>query len=103
MPPKNKNLVSQQRREYSRGTTLIPRTRHLRLAGHSLDDNHHPVLITENNFGLLTQFSARGSEMIFNLFYWPALTRSAGFSDNFHRFTRSLHSLYSDGLCHNSI
>src|ERR1044071_8368848 len=47
---KNKILVSEQRRENSRGTTLIPRP----LAEHLSDDNHHPVLITKNNFGLLT-------------------------------------------------
>jgi hypothetical protein len=33
----------------------------------SLDDYHHPVLITENSSGLLTLFSACGSEMIFDL------------------------------------
>ena len=67
MPPKNKNLVSQQRRENSRGTTLVLHTRRLRLVEHSMDDNHHPVLVTKNNFGSLTSFSARGSEMIFDL------------------------------------
>ena len=30
------------------------RTRHLRLAGHSVNDNHRPVLITKNNSGSLT-------------------------------------------------
>ena len=34
---------------------------------HSMDDQHHPVLVTKNNSGLLTHFSARGSEMIFDL------------------------------------
>ena len=50
------------------------------MAGRSLDDNHHPVLITVNNIGLLTftrtsdqlhqnirLISARSSEMIFSL------------------------------------
>ena len=40
-----------------------------RQAGHSLDDGHHPVHITEDNFGSLTSTSARGSEMIFNLLH----------------------------------
>jgi hypothetical protein len=62
---KEKNSHLEQRREQgSRGTTLIPRTHS---AGHSLDDEHHPVLVTKNNFGLLTQGSACGSEMIFDL------------------------------------
>ena len=68
MTIKNKNSHLEQRREPgSRGTTLIPRTRRLRLAGHSMDDKHHPVPITKNNSGSLTPISACGSEMIFNL------------------------------------
>ena len=64
---KNKNLVSKQRRENSRGTTLILHPRRFRLVELSLDDQHHPVLITKNNVGSLTRFSACGSEMIFDL------------------------------------
>ena len=66
---KTKTLISNRdESQGSRGTTLISCTRRLRLvAGHSWDDGHHPVLVTENNSGLLTQFSARGSEMIFDL------------------------------------
>jgi hypothetical protein len=55
----------EQRRENSRGTTLVLRT----IAEHSWDDYHHPVLITKNNFGSLTMISACGSEMIFNLLH----------------------------------
>lgn len=40
-----------------------------------MDDQHHPVLVTENSSGLLTLLSACGSEMIFNLFRSPAFTR----------------------------
>jgi len=45
---------------------------------HSLDDQHHPVLLTKNNSGSLTFTSACSSEMIFNLLCWPARTDSAG-------------------------
>jgi hypothetical protein len=42
--------------------------------GHFVDDGYHPVLITKNNSGLLTDVSARGSEMIFDPFHLPAHT-----------------------------
>jgi hypothetical protein len=52
---KTKTLISNRDESHgSRGTTLISHTRRLRVAGHSLDDQHRPVPITWNNFGSLT-------------------------------------------------
>ena len=46
---KNSRLI-QRREQCSRDTTLIPTP----WGRHSLDDQHHPVLITKNNLGFPT-------------------------------------------------
>lgn len=75
---------------------------------HSMDDQHHPVLVTKNNSGLLTQFSACGSEMIFDLLHLPApikpgsLKMSTNLLVPFIAFSHST-GFKVLGLCHNSI
>ena len=71
-----------------------------------MDDNHHPVLITKNNFGLLTfsqlhyDYLANFSLRLRDDFQSASLACShlTRLADNYSRFTRSLHCLSVFGI-----